>query len=161
MGLTEEEYAQLLRNRPSAAQAAPGSTPAAPAKKRGKYGNKAVLLDLGPSGEVVGGKLRLVHTFDSQREADYYQTLRLRRQAGEIADLELQRSFALLAHVQALTAPAICGYYEADFVFFEHSEGAGRAGRTRVIDVKGMKTQVYALKKKIVEACWGITIEEV
>lgn len=138
------------------AQAAPDSTRTPAARKAAKYRNTPVLVDLGPSGEIVGGKLRLVHTFDSKREADYFADLKLRRLAGEIADLELQKSYALIAH--APCGPAvIIGYYEADFVF----EEVGPPRQSRVIDVKGMKTQVYALKKKIVEACHGITIEEV
>ena len=97
----------------------------------------------------------MVHTFDSKREAEYYQTLTLRRAAGEIADLELQKPYALMAHTYA-GAAVIVGYYEADFVFVELP-----ARKQRIIDVKGMKTQVYALKKRIVEACWGIVIEEI
>lgn len=138
------------------AQAAPRSTTEQSKTKTTKYRNRPVLVDLGPSGERVGGKLRLVHTFDSQREADYYQELKIRRAAGEIEDLDLQYAYALIAHAKCGPAQII-GYYEADFVFFELKPER----RMRVIDVKGMKTQVYALKKKIVEACWGITIEEV
>jgi hypothetical protein len=112
-----------------------------------------------------------VHTFDSQREADYYADLVLRRRAGEITDLELQRSYALIAHKQA-GAPEIIGYYEADFVFAElvptgrrvvattYPPGREVVRKLRVVDVKGVKTQLYALKKKLAEACWGIEIEE-
>lgn len=146
---------------PSRPPAVPPRVNGSPPKRGSKYRNKPVLVDLGPSGEVVGGKLRLVHTFDSQREADYYQDLKVRRAAGEISDLELQKPYALIAHAQA-GPDVIIGYYEADFVFFEIRVREPRAyGKVRIVDVKGMKTQVYALKKKIVEACWNITIEEV
>ncbi len=145
-----------INQRRQTGQNGAGTTIAPKTGKRAKYGNKAVLVDLGPSGEVVGGKLRLVHTFDSQREADYYQELRLRRAAGEIEGLELQVPYALIAY-NKFGPPVIAGYYEADFTLFELKPER----RHRVVDVKGMKTQVYALKKKIVEACWGITIEEV
>lgn len=157
MGLTEEQYQQLLRNGRQKALAPSGATNAPKTAKRAKYGNKAVLVDFGPAGEIVGGKLRLLHTFDSHREAAYYHQLTLRRAAGEIARLELQRPYALIAHVQGGT-PKIIGYYEADFVF---DELGIFSKRERIVDVKGMKTQVYALKKRIVEACWGITIEEI
>ncbi len=156
MGWTEADLGDMLRKRRQTAQGGSGDTTPQKTGKQAKYGNKAVLVDLGPSGEVVAGKLRLVHTFDSQREADYYQELRLRRAAGEIDGLELQVPYALIAY-NKFGPPVIIGYYEADFTLFELKPER----RHRVIDVKGMKTQVYALKKKIVEACWGITIEEV
>lgn len=162
MNWTPEEY-EALQKRRQTRQAPTGATTVQKAGKRAKYGNTPVLVDLGPSGELVGGKLRLVHTFDSQQEADYFADLKLRRAAGEISDLELQKSYALIAHAQ-VGPSVIIGYYEADFVFFDLTANPNpRAlpGRERVIDVKGMKTQVYALKKKIVEACWSIVIEEV
>ena len=151
------EWAERQRQKVAgAARIGAQATIASPTMKRSKYRNKPVLVDLGPSGETVGGKLQLVHTFDSAREAEYYATLKLRRAAGEISELELQKSYALV--VQSKCGDGrIMGYYEADFAFYDMYD----AGGWRVIDVKGMKTQVYALKKKIVEACWGITIEEV
>jgi len=170
MGYSDDDYQRLIQNvaqkgrHPVSAppQGVNGTKPS----KGAKYRNKPVLVDLGPSGEMVGGKLRLVHTFDSQREADYYAELVLRRKAGEIADLELQKSYALLAWVENSRSPAIIGYYEADFFFRDITADktptvSTNYGKWRVIDVKGMKTQVYALKKKLAEACWGITIEEV
>ena len=156
MGLTEEELEDVLRKRRQTAQAAPESTPSAPAKKRGKYGNKAVLVDLGPSGEVVGGKLRLVHTFDSQKEADHYQTLKLQRHAGELTHLKLQEPLALIVQ-RPDGQPQIVGYYEADFTYQDQTG-------PHVVDVKSSITKglgVYRLKKAIIEACHGITIEEV
>jgi hypothetical protein len=47
------------------------------------------------------------------------------------------------------------GRYEADFAYVD------RQGVTHVEDVKGIKTAVYALKKRLVEALWGIAVEEV
>jgi hypothetical protein len=44
--------------------------------------------------------------------------------------------------------------YRADFVFWDVKEG-----RRRVIDVKGMVTPLFKLKKRVVEAFLGITIE--
>lgn len=152
----DAEWLDRLQAGRKSAQSATGATNAPIPSKRAKYGNKTVLVAFGAAGEVVGGKLRLVHTFDSQREADYYQTLKLRRAAGEIDGLELQKPYALIAHAQ-VGPSVIIGYYEADFVFCELQPSR----RVRVIDVKGMKTQMYALKKKLVEACWGIVVEEV
>jgi hypothetical protein len=156
MGWTEDQLANHLRQKGQpAARIGSGEAICAPTKKRAKYGNKPVLVDLGPSGEIVGGKLRLVHTFDSQREADYYEELCLRRAAREIGNLRLQESYALIVQ-DANGGARIVGYYEADFEFYDLG-----AKTKRIIDVKGMKTQVYALKKKMVEACHGVRIEEV
>ncbi len=107
--------------------------------------------------ELVNGHHRICHTFDSAKEAAHYQALALRRQAGEITNLRLQEPFGLIARVQADGSAKPCGEYYADFVFEE-------AGQRVVQDVKSTHTRTiaeYRLKKKIVEACWGITILEV
>jgi len=153
MGISEEDYAHLLRNGRKTAQGGAGEAITETPKKRSKMGNKPVLVDLGPSGEVVNGHLRLVHLFQSQREADYYGELVLRRKAGDITKLRLQEPFALIVQ-RADGQPAIVGEWLADF---EYEDAAGR----HVVDAKGMKTAMYLLKKKIVEACHGIRIEEV
>jgi hypothetical protein len=44
--------------------------------------------------------------------------------------------------------------YRSDFTFWDVKEG-----RRRVIDVKGMQTPLFKLKKKVVEAFLDITIE--
>lgn len=148
------EYVEKLRQKVArTATIGSASTSAPKAKKRPKYGNKAVLVDLGPSGEVVNGHLRLVHTFQSQREADYFAELKVRRIVGEIRDLRLQEPYALIVQ-RPDGQPRIVGEWLADFDYRD-------ASRRHVVDAKGVKTDVYSLKKKIVEACHGITIEEV
>lgn len=132
-----------------------GATIPAKAGKRAKYGNKAVTVDLRPDGELVNGHLRLAHTFDSQREADYFAGLKLRRQAGEVVGLQLQRAYPLIARARD-GGMALVGEYLADFEFWDAATGT-----QRTVDVKGVKTAVYALKKKIAEACHDIVIEEV
>ena len=42
-----------------------------------------------------------------------------------------------------------------------YAEVAGTRGEIIVEDVKGMKTPVYQLKKKIVEALYGLQISEI
>jgi hypothetical protein len=88
-------------------------------------------------------------TFDSKREAARYVELKLLQQAGEIQDLLLQPSFDL-----RVDGGKVIGRYFADFKY--------RAGNRVIIeDVKGVKTDVYRLKKKIVEAVHHIQITEV
>lgn len=87
--------------------------------------------------------------FDSKREARRYQELRLLEKAGEIQDLLLQPSFDLIVQ-----GGKVIGKYYADFKY--------RMGTKVVIeDAKGAKTDVYRLKKKIVEAVHMVKIVEV
>ena len=65
------------------------------------------------------------HTFDSQKEADYYCELKIKLQAKEINGFCLQPTFIL--------APGL--KYKADFIVF-HIDNS-----TEVVDVKGFKTK--------------------
>lgn len=86
--------------------------------------------------------------FDSQKEKQRYVQLKLMLKAGKISDLELQPRYDIDVNGQR-----IC-FYKADFRYVEN-------GKTIVEDVKGMKTAVYNLKKKLVKACHNIDIVEV
>ena len=89
--------------------------------------------------------------FASKKEAKRYQELRLLEEAGEITHLELQPIYEI-----NYKGEKICKY-QADFRYFDQKK------RMRVVeDVKGMKTPVYRLKKKLVEAFYhGTKITEV
>lgn len=84
------------------------------------------------------------HTFDSQKEADYYCELKLRLQANEINGFCLQPTFIL--------APSL--KYKADFIIFN------KDNTTEVIDVKGFKTKEYIAKKKVFEDKFNLKITE-
>lgn len=86
--------------------------------------------------------------FASKKEARRYVELKLLQKAGEIGRLELQPKFPIVVN-----GMKICAYI-ADFRYWCH-------GRPVVEDAKGVKTPVYRLKKKIVEAQYGIAIREV
>jgi hypothetical protein len=118
-----------------------------------------------PRGNKYGAKRTQVdgHIFDSKKEAQRYQQLKLMQQATQIADLELQPAFPL--HVMRLyrQAPleirvATVGTFTADFRYTDL-----RSGEITVEDVKSefTKNTAYRLRKKIAEAVHGITIEEV
>ena len=96
-------------------------------------------------------------TFASKREAKRYTELKLLERAGEISHLELQPRFPL-----EVEGEKIC-VYVADFQYWDHdSERTGALpGRCHVEDVKGVRTPVYKLKKKLVEALYDVVIEEV
>lgn len=91
--------------------------------------------------------------FDSKREAARYSALQLLVRAGEIVDLEVQPTYPIIiADPQGM--PVIVAAYRADFRY--------RRGRDVVVeDVKGVRTPLYRLKKKLVEALYGIKITEV
>lgn len=146
-----------LQKRRGTAQAGVGATNAATVGKRPKFGNKTVLVTFGPSGELVSGHVRLQHRFDSGKEAAHYQQLVLRRQAKEIANLVLQEPLPLLVRKPS-GEPEIVGEWYADFVYDDLTDG-----RRHYIDVKSDGTrgiETYRLKKKIIEACHAIAIEE-
>ena len=89
-------------------------------------------------------------TFDSKRESIRYQELLLLQRAGQIRDLALQVPFAIIVN-----GKKICKYI-ADFQYVDVA-----TGKTVVEDSKGVRTQVYVLKRKLVSAVYGIDIVEV
>jgi len=89
--------------------------------------------------------------FASKREAARHQELKLLERAGEIHGLKLQPKFPM-----NVEGGGHVGHYIADFSYVD-----SRTGRSVVEDAKGMRTPVYRLKKRIVEAQYGIEIREV
>jgi hypothetical protein len=90
-------------------------------------------------------------TFDSKREAAYYAELKLREKAGEVSGVELQKPFAILG----ANGELICTY-RADFAFWDNAQD-----RFRVIDVKGVETKDFKLKKRLMRILKGIDVEVV
>lgn len=84
------------------------------------------------------------HTFDSKKEADYYQELKIRLQSGDIKGFCLQPTFIL--------APGL--KYKADFIVFNND------GTTEIVDTKGFKTKEYIAKKKVFENKFDLKIKE-
>lgn len=89
------------------------------------------------------------HRFDSKKEAQVYEVLRQREEAGDISGLTLQPLIPV--HING---ELVCNY-KADFAYFDKKRVL------HVVDAKGMHTPVYRLKKKMVEADTGLRIEEV
>lgn len=81
--------------------------------------------------------------FDSKREAAYYSELKIRKQAGEVLFFLRQVPFHLTAGVK----------YVCDFQIFNSD------GTVQFIDVKGMETSGFKLKKRMVEESYGVEIE--
>lgn len=88
--------------------------------------------------------------FDSKLEAERYTQLKIFERAGLIKDLKLQVPFVLIDKSRFGTVIK----YVADFVYIED-------GQTVVEDVKGVKTDVYRLKKRLLAERYGIEIKEI
>ena len=108
-----------------------------PMSKPSKYGNKKVEYD--------GIK------FDSKRECQRYQQLKLMLKAGEISGLELQKKFELTPKNNRFRAM----HYVADFVYLDKNKNL------IVEDSKGFRTKEYKLKQKLMFHVHGIEIIEV
>lgn len=106
-----------------------------------KYGNKKT---------VVNGI-----TFDSKLEAEYYQYLKVLENVT-ILDLQLQPKFLILSgYTDAEGEKQRPIYYQADFlVKYEN-------GLVEVIDIKGVETEAFKLKKKMFESRYGMKLKVV
>ena len=93
--------------------------------------------------------------FDSRREANRYAELKLMERARLIRDLRLQVPFELIPASRRNGKAIRAVHYVADFVYFDANDNLV------VEDAKGMKTEVYKLKKKLMIWKYGIEIKEV
>lgn len=113
--------------------------------RRNKYSNKKVTID--------------GHKFDSQAEAKhYYFVLKPALERGEITHLELQPRIRC-----EINKKKVCDYI-ADFRYLSKTKTGpqGQIGCQVIEDVKGFKTDIYRLKKKLVEALYpGSVIVEI
>jgi len=90
--------------------------------------------------------------FDSKKEAARYQELKLLERGGHIKDIELQPRFDFVLNDVKM------GFYKADFRY--KLKFYGDEYREIIEDVKGFKTPMYRLKKKMMKAFHGIDILE-
>ena len=85
------------------------------------------------------------HVFDSKKESERFLELRQWKKMGKIAELDLQPSFTLQGGFEDAQGkkhqPII---YFADFMYRDQ-----KTGEVIVEDVKGIKTEVYRIKKKL------------
>lgn len=95
--------------------------------------------------------------YDSKREHKRARELRFMQMDGQITDLREQVTYELLPNQRGKDGKVIerAVKYVADFVYRD------RNGNTVVEDSKGMKTQVYILKRKLMLQVHGVRIQEV
>ena len=96
-------------------------------------------------------------TFQSKHEAHRYVELKYMERAHLISDLQLQRRYTLIGTQKDKSGKVIERpvSYIADFVYKDAD------GKTVVEDAKGMKTDVYKIKRKLMLSIYGIRIQEV
>ncbi|MBR5584597.1 MAG: DUF1064 domain-containing protein [Lachnospiraceae bacterium] len=125
--------------------------------KKSKYHSKKVVID--------------GITFDSRKEGRRYRELLLLQQAGAITDLQRQVKFVLIpAQYETYERYGKKGRrlkdgkrciergvdYYADFVYFDKT-----LNKTVVEDAKGVRTDDYIIKRKLLLWIHKIRIEEV
>lgn len=98
---------------------------------RSKYGNRKTVVD--------------GITFSSAREAQKYQEYRLLQRGGTITHLVLQPRFELLPTFKKNGVTHRSIVYVADF------DITWKCGKREIVDVKGMKTEVFRIKQKLFE----------
>lgn len=81
--------------------------------------------------------------FDSKKEAAYYEDLLWQQRTGAVKSIELQPEFVLQPAYEVAGKKIRPIIYRADFKVTEAD------GHIYYVDTKGMRTQVYLLKKKM------------
>lgn len=107
--------------------------------KQNKYKNKKVIYN--------GIK------FDSQKERNYYIKLKLLEEKGIISNLKLQVKFELQPSFKFNGKTIRSINYIADFTYIQDN-------KLHIVDTKGVRTEVYKIKKKMMQYK-GYEIEEV
>ena len=112
--------------------------------KPNKYRNKKIIID--------GIK------FDSEKEANRYAQLRILLRAGEISELELQKNFVLIPTQRGADGKVIerAVKYIADFYYRDN-----RRNRYVVEDTKGVRTDDYVIKRKLMLYIHKLKIKEI
>lgn len=121
--------------------------------RKNKYNNNRVVFD--------------GHVFDSEKERDRYIVLKQKQRRGEIFSLQLQKKFVLTdaiyvdergiivdRHTKGRKLYAKKSEYKCDFFYYTKN------GDPVIEDVKGYKTDLYQLKKKVMADKYGIVIKE-
>lgn len=112
--------------------------------KRNKYNNQKPVFN--------GQK------FDSNRELQRYKILLFLQKSGKIKDLDRQVKFLLIPTQKDEKGKLIereVSYY-ADFVYTDTETGL-----FVVEDVKGIRTDAYIIKRKLMYLLYGVQVKEV
>lgn len=84
-------------------------------------------------------------TFASRKEANRYAILKILEKGNLVKDLELQKRFLIVPSIaNNYGQKEKAAYYVADFYYYDVEKGHYVAE-----DVKGMRTPLYKLKRKL------------
>jgi hypothetical protein len=110
--------------------------------RKSKYGSKKT--------EIDGIK------FASKKEARRYEELKIMVEAKKIEDLQMQKAFVLQERFEEKRSKKVIRpiTYISDFFYYDKEKGW-----YVVEDVKGMKTEVYNIKKKLFRKKYGDSFE--
>lgn len=92
-------------------------------------------------------------TFDSKKERDYYVILEMMLKNNQITDLKTQVKFELQPSFKFNGKTIRSISYIADFTYIKD-------GKLIIVDTKGYRTEVYKLKKKMMQYK-GLEIKEI
>lgn len=92
-------------------------------------------------------------TFDSKKERDYYVILEMMLKNKQITDLKTQVKFELQPSFKFKGKTIRSINYIADFTYVKD-------GKLIIVDTKGYRTEVYKLKKKMMQYK-GLEIKEI
>jgi len=87
-----------------------------------------------------------IKVFHSKLEANRFKELKILEKAGVISNLELQKKFKIADGYLKNNKKIRARYYISDFYYLEIE-----TGKWVIEDVKGYKTDIYKLKKHLVE----------
>jgi hypothetical protein len=125
---------------------------AAPRRRGPRFGSRQrPVSKFGNRRTVVDGI-----TFDSAKEARRWQQLGLEERAGHIYDLKRQVPFSITAVAAATGERKAVAKYFADFTYMRIQNDGDHV--FVVEDTKGVQTDVFKLKRKLVEHEHGIEI---
>lgn len=89
------------------------------------------------------------YTFDSLGEGKYYLALKALGAVGDITNLKIHPRYPLVVN------DVLVGHFTPDF------EYDTRSGEHRIDDYKGVRTEAFALRVKLFQAIYGLTVTEV
>jgi hypothetical protein len=89
--------------------------------------------------------------FDSKREANRYEALKLLEANGEVRDIKRQVKYVMIVNGVRIAT------WKADFVYEELRKGEWKEV---VEDSKGYPNDRWPMKKKLMRACHGIIVRE-
>ena len=97
------------------------------------------------------------YKFDSKKESEFYGSLKIKKQAGLIKDFKMQVPYEIIVNNIRIANYFLDFLVENNDGSFDYIDIKGKDSKTN----KFVKTGVFALKKRLVEAIYGIKISMV